>query len=215
MDNQIEIHNKFESNNYYNRYYLRYFQLLEKELENIGRYIDFDQKNFRTFSLEILKLYQAICSEIDAIAKIVAYLTNKSFKYGERNVNIQKWWYQIQNEHLSCYPNTRLQDLNVKFNGNINLTPFANFEYELGNKKRIKLKNNASTPKWWVSYNKVKHGRSFFILDSKVTNYSLANLENLLNSFSALFILMLLYEDKIKYEEKMSIRKNNKFCEIL
>lgn len=112
-------------------------------------------------------------------------------------------------------PCTRLQDLEVIFNGDIIFIPFNKFEYKLSDNGKINLKNNARTPKWWVSYNKVKHGRPFFILDSKVTNYSLANLKNLLTSFSALFVLMLLYEDKIKYEEKMSIRKNNSFFEIL
>lgn len=88
MINKIDIRNKLQSSDYYNRYHLRYFLQLERELENIGRYIDLDKKNFRTFSFEILKLYQAICSEIDAIAKIVAYLTNNLFEYGGKNVNI-------------------------------------------------------------------------------------------------------------------------------
>lgn len=215
MINKIDIRNKLQSSDYYNRYHLRYFLQLERELENIGRYIDLDKKNFRTFSFEILKLYQAICSEIDAIAKIVAYLTNNLSEYGGKNVNIQKWRYQIQNEHLLSNPSTRLQDLEVIFNGDIIFIPFNKFEYKLSDNGKINLKNNARTPKWWVSYNKVKHGRPFFILDSKVTNYSLAYLKNLLTSFSALFVLMLLYEDKIKYEEKMSIRKNNSFFEIL
>ena len=203
------------SSNYYNQYHLRYFLQLEKELEHIGNYVEFDKKNFKTFSLEILKLYQAICSQIDAIAKVIAFLIDDSFDYNGRNISINKWWFKIQNEYLSDNSNKSLQVLEIEFIDYIKFMPFKKFKYELNEKNNSKLMPNMKTPQWWIQYNKVKHGRPFFTSDSNKTNFSFANLENLLNSFSALFILMLLYEDKIKYSSNSGVRIKSKFFKIV
>lgn len=215
MDNKNRIRRQIFSSNYYNQYHLRYFLQLEKELETISNYVEFDKKNFKTFSLEILKLYQTVCSQIDAIAKVIAFLLDDSFDYNGRNIGINKWWFKIQNEYLLNDSRRNLQNFEILFNDDIVFTPFKKFKYELTEKDHLKLMPNMKTPRWWIHYNKVKHGRPFFTSDSNKTNFTFANLENLLNSFSALFILTFLYEDKIKYDTNLSITLKSKFFKII
>src|SRR5947207_537638 len=46
-----------------------YFLALESDLEQISRYIEFDENNFRTYSIELAHLLLAASSEVDVIAK--------------------------------------------------------------------------------------------------------------------------------------------------
>ena len=57
--------------------YWNYYLELEQQLYDIRKYVDFDRKNNNTFSIEFLKLLQAVCSEIDVVAKVIAnYIDN-------------------------------------------------------------------------------------------------------------------------------------------
>ncbi len=53
--------------NYWN-FYLR----LEDDFFATLKYVEFDKKNYNTFSLEYLKLYLSVCSEIDVVGKVFA-----------------------------------------------------------------------------------------------------------------------------------------------
>ena len=59
--------------------YWRYYKELEIELLSTSRYVEFVEDNFSTYSVEFLKLYQAVCSEIDVIGKMMAFQVNSSF----------------------------------------------------------------------------------------------------------------------------------------
>ena len=63
-------HDTFES---FIKHYWQYYKELEDEIIATRRYVDFDQGNFSTFSVEYLKLYQTICSEIDVLGKAIAH----------------------------------------------------------------------------------------------------------------------------------------------
>lgn len=52
--------------------YWNYYLELEEQLNQTKRFVDFDISNYKTFSIEYLKLLQATCSEIDVVAKIIA-----------------------------------------------------------------------------------------------------------------------------------------------
>ena len=52
--------------------YWNYYLELEDQLIQTKRFVDFDISNYKTFSIEYLKLLQATCSEIDVVAKIIA-----------------------------------------------------------------------------------------------------------------------------------------------
>ena len=81
------------------RDYWDYYRELEDEFIHMRKYVDFNQDTFGTYSVELLKLLQAICSEIDVIGKSMASLVKSDFKPEEKRNNIYKWWYIIQDEY--------------------------------------------------------------------------------------------------------------------
>ena len=52
--------------------YWRYYIELEQEMLQTRRFVDFGKENFKSYSLEFLKLYQAVCGEIDSFLKLLA-----------------------------------------------------------------------------------------------------------------------------------------------
>ncbi|HLA26797.1 MAG TPA: hypothetical protein VJZ49_02765 [Syntrophales bacterium] len=46
-----------------------YFLALEKDIEVLSRYVEFTQKNFTCYSLEILRILFSAASEVDVVAK--------------------------------------------------------------------------------------------------------------------------------------------------
>lgn len=187
------------------RNYWNYYRELEDELLQTKRYVEFTEKNFKTFSIEYLKLYQAVCSEIDVLGKALASEENKDFKPDDKKNNIFKWWYEIQHltitvEEDEVEKNIRLDEFECVFMGDYTIVPWKDFWIRKGSDSngriRYNLASGRSTPTWWTSYNKVKHNRTLVPKDSVEINYTRANLGNLINAFSALFVLELLKMQK-------------------
>ena len=188
------------------RNYWNYYLELEEEVVATKKYVEFCKENNNCFSIEFLKLYQAICSEIDVLGKYVASLVNSAFKNDEKST-LYKWWIEIQDYrdlcldindmHRSSKTSTNLADAKV-FNHlmNIEYQPWADFKLErytdTKKKKRIRLKAGCSNPTWWTSYNKVKHHRTQIVANGGKDNYSKACLQNVCESISALYILEIL-----------------------
>lgn len=188
--------------------YWQYYRELEDELLSTQRYVYFCEDNFNTYSIEYLKLYQAICSEIDVIGKAMAAQINPQFKPENTSNNIYKWWFEIQNNYtLSnsyCKSDNNYFRLNCyteDFLNMISITPWDNFEVEkyADTKGHIRLRSiNNTVPKWWSDYNKVKHNRTSIITDnpSKI-NYCKANLKNVCYALTALHTLEKAYMQKL------------------
>ena len=155
--------------------YWEYFLELEEQLLETKRYVDFDQTNERTYSIEYLKLYQAVCSEIDVVAKEIASDLNANFKV-DSGTNITKWGYELQQQ----FPTIKFEK--VLFNEVCCVTPFENWEYEWAiskdGKRYLRLVEGMSNPEWWTSYNKVKHQRIGLVTGTKY--FQLANQKNLI-----------------------------------
>ena len=49
--------------------YWNYFLSLERDLQTIGRYVEFSENNFNVYSVEILKLFLAASSEFEVVLK--------------------------------------------------------------------------------------------------------------------------------------------------
>jgi len=172
--------------------YWEYFLELEEQFYETRRFVAFDLANSKTYSIEYLKLYQAVCSEIDVVGKEIAIAFNPNFEinYG---TNIKKWGYEVQ----QAFP--MIKSTKVIFNGEFTVQPFKDWEYELntvttqkGNKRtNLRIKNNKTPIPWWRNYNAIKHRRIGLVEGTK--NFQLANQENLVQAFSALFILETLY----------------------
>lgn len=185
------------------RNYWEYYRELEEEFLLTRRYVDFDEKNNKAFSVEFLKLFQAVCSEIDVVGKAMAQIADPSFKPADRQNNILKWWFFMQNEYnLSEGPFTllnptkdpavySLQDYKCFLLGRNEVQPWKGFVTEkkpdINGIIRFVLASGSKTPPWWSAYNKVKHNR--ITLDSPSMNYAKANLGNVVSAFAALYIL--------------------------
>ena len=184
-------------------YYWNYYRELEDEFLQTRRYVDFSEKNFTTFSVEYLKLYQAVCSEIDVLGKAMATIADSNFVADDKQNNILKWWFIIQDKFfLSEEPFTLinptnahiivgLKDYECYLLGNYSFKPWENFVTEQRTKKNNSVfctnATGSTTPLWWKDYNSVKHNR--ISIDSQMANYEKANLKNLSYAFAALYVL--------------------------
>ena len=139
------------------RSYWDYYLDLEEQFLHTKKYIAFDIYNQNAYSVEFLKLMQAVCSEIDVVAKEVASKLEPSFKV-DNTTNIQKWGYVLQNKL------PQILTAEVVFNHDIRVAPWRNWIYEQyrdrNNALRYRLKDKSRTPKWWKAYNNVKHERT-------------------------------------------------------
>ena len=182
----INLEKNHEKCKQYIKSYWVYYTELEKQMLETRRYVDFSEDNFQTYSVEYLKLYQAVCSEIDVFAKTLATELDPDFDSDKSNIT--KWWFVIQD----WYEKQEIKA--VSFCKEFELNPWENYktEWVIGKKKqrycRIVKEDNIKTPEWWDAYTDVKHKRT--VLDSKgILNYKKANLKNLSSAFAALYIL--------------------------
>ena len=173
--------------------YWNYFLELENEFANTQKYVAFDMSNKGTYSIEFLKLYQAVCSELDVLGKEILLHFEPDFKI-TGTTGIMHWGYGItkyMRDSLSA---------SVYFSEKTKLTPwnkFACVKYQdAANATRYKLDEKCETPIWWSDYNKVKHSRTS-IKDGRV-NYQRANFGNLVQAFAALYILEVFYAEVLE-----------------
>ncbi|MCH8942889.1 MAG: hypothetical protein IIA48_10700 [Bacteroidetes bacterium] len=156
-----------ESNLYWN-----FFLALEKDLNNVSRYIEFSESNWDTYSIELVRLLLTVSSEVDVLLKELCLLLDTNSN--ANNINDYK---------------TRIKSKLPAF---IEEKVFIN-RYGLNFKPWSNWRGN-DNPIWWCSYNHVKHKRNQFYKD--------ANLKNILNAFGALLITNLYYyKAKFEKEE--------------
>ena len=103
--------------------YWNYFLELESEFASTQKYVAFDMCNKDTYSIEFLKLFQAVCSELDVLGKEILYHFEPDFQTGGM-VTIKHWGYGITTYMRDCLSTS------VLFNGKIKMTPWAKFGYE-------------------------------------------------------------------------------------
>ncbi|HAM14815.1 MAG TPA: hypothetical protein DCP91_02920 [Eggerthellaceae bacterium] len=169
--------------------YWKYYISLEDQFMETARYVEFDYiNNGKTYSLEYLKLFQAVCSEIDIVGKALASYLNDSFK-PTKNTGINEWWYFITQEDPT------LKERVCNLLGKHDLKPWFGYSVmrndRIGAKKYIldeRCKPKSKTPSWWNDYNSVKHNRTGRF-EKRSTNYAKANLRNLFLAFSGLYSL--------------------------
>lgn len=135
-----------------------YFIALEDDLSEVSRYIEFSEKNFHTYSIELAHLLLASASEVDVVSKEICQLLDPD----SNPSNIDGYKSIITNG----VPNFSDELVLIPRFG-LTLQPWINW----GGKQN---------PFWWQKYNKVKHQRSDHFED--------ANLNNALNSMAGLFV---------------------------
>lgn len=159
-----------------NLYWTNYL-LIEKEFRESLIYVSLDEINYNTFSSSYLKLMLQLGSEIDNVFQLLSILNNQN-----DNDKIKKY-YDMVNLHISTLFN---QEVKV-FNNEISLLkPFENW-------------NENEAPEWWRSYQEIKHNRTE--IKNGIANYKKANLKNILNCLSALFLLLMYTLKKINDDD--------------
>lgn len=203
---------------YFINNYWHYYQELENEFLQVRKYVEFSENNFNTYSIELLKLYQAACSEIDVVGKILAAEVNKDYKVEDKS-SIYKWWFEIQDRCVLVEgeKNYALIENEVKLLDMICIKPWASFKvekyFDKRNNIRYRCLEKYKTPTWWSDYNKVKHQRISLSKDDKLKiNYTKANLKNTAYSFSALYILLIAYAEVLNIRDRLT---NSKLFEVL
>jgi hypothetical protein len=145
-----------------------YLLAIEDDLDRLSRYIEFDEKNFECFSIEISRILLTSAAEVDVVCKQIC----KKIKRESSADDI----HQYREEIKPIYPNIPGFKILIPRYG-LTLTPWDNWKEERG------------VPLWWTAYNKVKHHRD--------SEYHRANLKNALNSVAGLFVMVLyLYREK-------------------
>jgi len=148
--------------------YWKRFLYLEKKLIELSNYIDLDERNFKTFSLEIMSLYLSTCSEIEAIYKEISNKKGKNYNFREFRQDFSS----LKNNQFL------IAKVSLKYNS-LELTPFIDI-----NQKKEECDDFVAI-KWWQDHNSIKHDRDM--------NFQYATLENFITALSALYLLNLYF----------------------
>ena len=151
-----------------------YLLAIEKDLENLSRFVEFHDDNFKCYSIEISRILMASAAEVDVVCRQICVELNNTSKAD----NILDYRTEILNHHKKIPSYTVI----IPRYG-LEMTPWSNWK----NRKHM-------VPFWWTAYNKIKHHRH--------TNYHLGNLKNALNAAAGLFVMTLyLYKRKAELGE--------------
>ncbi|MBN1184318.1 MAG: hypothetical protein JXB49_18655 [Bacteroidales bacterium] len=145
------------------KHHWNYYLALEKDLENLSRYIEFCNDNLQTYSIELTHLLLSASSEIDVIMKEICEILDST-----QNANNINDYRQIVKANLPDFVNEEiwLDRFSLSYKPWINWTGETN-------------------PDWWRSYNNVKHQRN--------NHYNEANLQNTINAIGALLLTTIYY----------------------
>ena len=150
--------------------YWRYYLLLERRFIETIIYTELHEMNFSAFSNNYALLMQSVGAEMDTVFKLYC-----GFKTDERK-NIADYVNYIDIEERMCkqlhskeYP-FRSQEIRV-IGTDIIIQPFKDWDSS----------KPAQSLAWWDAFDRLKHNR--------YENRHLANQENTLNMFGAVFLL--------------------------
>ena len=153
-------------------FHWRYFLALDGDVEATLRYVELDKSNYKTFSIEYVRLLFGICSEFEMVCKQLCKLKEPEENFQGSNME------ELTEVIHRNFPNISTLEIIIPNLGE-NIRPledWSRFYKDKGMEKR-------STPFWWQDYNKVKHERQ--------SNYKRANLKCVIFSLAGLFGLFL------------------------
>lgn len=166
------------------------YQKLEEEFKELSYYIAIDRKQLKTYSIKIADLILRTVAECENIASVIC--KNEKIKFTDKKGHIRK----------SVYFNEYIDELNKVFkldkklvNPIFNNIDSSTFNCKLQPFRKETLKVNGKEKEiipWYNAYNKIKHDR--------VKNYKQANLENLITSLAALFMLNIYLKNEVFYD---------------
>lgn len=171
--------------------YWNYYLSLESDLLSTKRFLEIDEINSRSYSIEYIKQYQNICSEIDVVLKQYCKELDVAFK-GEKI-----------NHYCECINNNKNSILNeqVLFNKSTILVPWKDWTAEVKFTKDNKKIIESNNPIWWRIYGKIKHNRTTINKELSIPYYKLANQENVYNALAGLFVIEMNYYKTLALKE--------------
>ena len=145
-----------------------YLLAIEGDLVRLSRFVEFDERNFDCFSIEISRILLASGAEVDVVCKQICKKLNPKSK--------AKSIHRYRDEIRAAYPAVDDFEVLLPRHG-LRLKPWASWS------------DPSNVPIWWTAYNKIKHHRD--------AEYHRANLRNALNAVAGLFVMVLyLYKEK-------------------
>jgi len=146
-----------------------YFMTIEADLSRAFAYVEPNEENFGTYSVEFVKVLLTASSEVEVVATLLC----KSIQSDYHGSGIGS----LRKVILDCYP--KFPSLRIQVpRSDLEVEPWASWAHN-------------SNPDWWNAYNSVKHKRYRHFKD--------ANLGNVLMSMSGLFALLLyLYHNSLE-----------------
>lgn len=154
----------------------QFFESVDDELHSLSRIIEFAPENFGAFSVHLVRLYLAICSEIDVVAKLLCERINPTAM--SRNID------DYRDLVTSRFPGFAVLHIEMP-------------SHELDFQPWLAWTTGAN-PGWWRSYNNVKHERSKYFRD--------ANLGNVLDSAAGLLVLLVYFYQPELYDKHQLIQ---------
>jgi hypothetical protein len=141
-----------------------YFKTLCDDVEKLGRFIELTPANYGTYSIEIVRLLFATCSEIDVVFKLLCDKIDAAAD--AKNIN---HYHAIV---MRKYP--RFTEVVTEASSlNLDMVPWENWAQN-------------APPKWWTANNSVKHERNAHFHD--------ANVGNLLHALGELCVVLCYYQ---------------------
>jgi hypothetical protein len=148
-----------------------YYLSIEQDIANLSRYIELDEANFSTYSVELARLFLATGSEIDVVLKGLCSLLAPN----EKVTNIIHYQRLLSDQ---C-PSLINQTAKCQRHG-LSFTPWKSWA-------------DNESPSWWKNHNSVKHNRGL--------HYDQANLGNVLSTAAGLYLVNLHYNYQLAKRE--------------
>lgn len=145
------------------KHHWNYFLAIEKDLENISKYIEFCDDNLKTYSIALTHILLSASSEVDVVMKQLCALVDESNK----TKNIDQYRMVIKDK----LPIFIYEEVKISRFGTV-LKPWDNWLGDVN-------------PDWWKSHTDVKHQRNDYFKE--------ANLKNTLNAVGGLLISIIYY----------------------
>jgi len=142
-----------------------YFKTICDDVEKLGRFVELVPPNYGAYSVEIVRLFFATCSEIDVVLKLLCAKINA----GKTVRNIDDYCEVV----TATYPNFNATPTTVGSMLEHDVVPWDNWA-------------SGKAPKWWRAYNNVKHARNAFFQE--------ANIGNLLHALAGLCVVLCYYQ---------------------
>lgn len=169
------------------------YNRLEQEFKELSYCIAFDKKNLSVFSIKIADMILRTVSECENIARAICQKEGIKFLDKKRQTRKVIYFYEYIDELDKIFGLSKWL-VSFKFENSSEdifiskSTPF---------RKDIKTKNGKKEIDdwcWYDAYNSIKHNRNKY--------FKKANLENLIYGLEALFLLNIIFEDKVFYKEE-------------